>query len=102
MNVEIVLRFIGGILAGTSIFQILTNYGDLARFTSFEVWMVYGACSLSFLLGYIATPYVTTRPFFWLRYRIFHASAGDVLAAGIGLVFALVSGALLSVPLSFL
>jgi len=102
MNVEIVLRFIGGILAGTTIFQVLTNYADLSRFTSFEIWMVYGACSLSFLLGYIMIPYLTTRPFFWLRYRIFHASASDVLAGGIGLTFGLLSGALISVPLSFL
>ena len=50
MNVEIVLRFIGGILAGTSIFQILTSYGDLARFTTLEVWMVY---VLAFALGVV-------------------------------------------------
>jgi uncharacterized protein YacL len=102
MNVEIVLRFIGGILAGTSIFQILTNYADLPRWSSLDVWLVYGACSLAFLVGYLITPYLTTRPFFWLRYRIYHATASDVLAGGIGLAFGLLSGALLSVPLSFL
>ena len=80
MSVEIVIRFIGGILAGTTIFQILTNYADLSRFSVFEIWLVYGACSLAFLMGYLATPYLTTRPFFWLRYRIYHATASDVVA----------------------
>jgi uncharacterized protein YacL len=102
MNVEIVLRFIGGILAGTTMFQILTRYADLSRFTSFEIWLVYGACSLAFLMGYLATPYLTTRPFFWLRYHIYHATAVDVLSGGIGLTFGLLSGALLTAPLSSL
>ncbi len=101
LNVEIVLRFIGGILAGTTVFQVLTNT-DLSRWSSFDVGMVYGGCSLGFLIGYLAIPYVTTRPFFWLRNRMFHATASDVIAAGIGLAFGLLSGALLSVPLSFL
>ncbi|HZT05553.1 MAG TPA: PIN domain-containing protein [Chloroflexota bacterium] len=102
MNVEIVLRIIGGILAGIAAFQLLANLVDLSRWTTIGVWLVFGGCYLSFSVGYLLTPYVTTRPFFWLRYRIYHASAGDVLLGGVGLTFGLLSGALMSFPLSFL
>jgi uncharacterized protein YacL len=48
------------------------------------------------------TPYVTTRPFFWVRHQIYQATASDVVASGIGLAAGLLAGALLAVPLSLL
>ena len=102
MNIEFVLRFIGGILAGTSAFQILAQVIDVQRGTAVELWPVYTICSAAFGLAYLTTPYVTSRPFFLLRYRIYHASAPEVLAAGIGLAFGLLVGGLAAFPLSFL
>lgn len=102
MNIEFVLRFIGGILAGTSAFQILSQILDVSRGTALELWLVYTICSAAFGLAYLLTPYITTRPFFLLRHQIYHATAPEVLAGGIGLAFGLLIGALAAFPLSFL
>ncbi|MBM2809572.1 MAG: hypothetical protein HW416_331 [Chloroflexi bacterium] len=102
MNIEFVLRFVGGILAAIGSFQVFSNVIDFPKSTYLEFWLVYAICSATFGIGYMLTPYVTTRPFFWLRHRIYHATASEVLAAGIGLAFGLLVGALLAFPLSFL
>lgn len=102
MNIEIVLRFIGGILAGVSAFQVISNLIDLSRGPSVDLWLVYTICSAAFGIAYLLTPYVSTRPFFWVRHRIYHATASEVMAAGVGLGFGLLVGALLAFPLSFL
>jgi uncharacterized protein YacL len=102
MGIVVVLRFIGGILAGITAYQLLQNLAELPARTSMDQWVLYAAVAASFGIGYLLTPYVTTRPFFWVRERIYHATAVDVLAAGVGLVFGLLVGALLAFPLSFL
>lgn len=102
MSIEFVLRFIGGILGGISTFQLISNFVDLLKGTYQEFLFVYLLCSAAFGIAYLLTPYLTTRPFFWARHHIYHASATDVLAGGIGLAFGLLVGALLTVPLSLL
>lgn len=102
MNVEFVLRFIGGILGGISAFQLISNFVDLSKGAYLEFLFVYLLCSATFGIAYLLTPHLTTRPFFWARHHIYHASATDILAGGIGLVFGLLVGALLTVPLSLL
>jgi uncharacterized protein YacL len=102
MGIEFVLRFIGGILAGVSAFQLLSNVIDLSRGSYVEVAIIYVFCCVSFGIVYVLTPYVTTRPFFWIRYQISQATASDVVAAAIGLGFGFLAGALLAVPLSLL
>src|SRR6266540_310865 len=102
MGLEFVLRFIGGILAGVTAFQLFSNVIDLTHGGYVEVAAIYVFCCVSFGIAYVLTPYVTTRPFFWIRHQIYQATASDVLAAGIGLASGLLAGALLAVPLSFL
>jgi len=102
MGIEFVLRFIGGILAGVTAFQLLSNVIDLSRGSYLEVAIIYLFCCVSFGIAYVLTPYVTTRPFFWIRHQILEATASDIVAAGVGLAFGLLAGALLAVPLSFL
>lgn len=102
MGIEFVLRFIGGILAGVTAFQLLSNVIDLSRGSYVEVAIIYLFCSVSFGIAYVLTPYVTTRPFSWIRHQIYHATATDIVAAGIGLAFGFLAGALVAVPLSFL
>src|SRR6266571_2266618 len=102
MGLEFVLRFIGVILAGVTAFHLLSNVIDLSHGGYVEVAIVYVFCSISFGLAYVLIPYVTTRPFFWIRHQIYQATASDVMAAGIGIAFGFLTGALLSVPLSFL
>ncbi len=53
-------------------------------------------------LGLLVTPYVTLRPFRWLRQQIKQVPANVLFAATIGLIVALVISALLSFPLSLL
>src|SRR5687767_2402256 len=101
MSIEFVLRFVGGILAGFTAFQVTTFVVDLPR-SPLDFWLAYIICSASFILGYLLTPLATTRPFFWARHRIYHATSSDVLAGGVGLGFGLVIGAAAAVPLHFL
>jgi len=102
MGIEFVLRFIGGILAGVTAFQLLSNVIDLSSGSYVEVAVTYLFCCIAFGIAYVLTPYVTIRPFFWIRHQILQATANDIVAAGIGLAFGLLAGALLAVPLSFL
>jgi uncharacterized protein YacL len=102
MGFEFVLRFIGGILAGVTAFQLLSTVVDLSRGSYVEVAIVYVFSCVGFGIAYVLTPYVTTRPFFWIRHQIYQATASDIVAAGIGLAFGFLTGALLAVPLSFL
>jgi len=53
-------------------------------------------------VGLIATPYVTTRPFRWIRHRLKMVPAQDLVAGTIGLVIGLIFSALLALPLSLL
>ncbi|MBI2887487.1 MAG: PIN domain nuclease [Chloroflexi bacterium] len=53
-------------------------------------------------LGLLVTPYVTVRPFLWVRQQIRHLPANVLLAGTLGLVIALVISALLALPLSML
>lgn len=103
MNIEFVLRLVGGTLAGVSTFQVLSNFADLSGVRDLELLLVYTiCCSATFGIAYLLTPHVTTRPFFWARHRIYHATASEVIAGGVGLAFGLLVGALLAFPLSFL
>src|SRR5438874_1667719 len=102
MGLEFVLRFVGGIIAGVSAFQLLSNLIDLTQGGYVEVAVIYVICCISFGIAYVLTPYVTTRPFFWIRRQIYQATASDIVAVGMGLAFGFLAGALLAVPLSFL
>ncbi|HLC30961.1 MAG TPA: PIN domain-containing protein [Dehalococcoidia bacterium] len=53
-------------------------------------------------LGLLVTPYVTVRPFRWVRQQIKQLPANVLLAGTIGLILALIVSALLSFPLSLL
>jgi uncharacterized protein YacL len=102
MNVELVLRFLGGILIGMAAYRITDNSVDLAQGSTQELLFAYVVSSLSFAIGFLATPYVTTRPFYLIRRLIYHATAAEVIAGGLGLGAGLLVGAMLAFPLSFL
>lgn len=53
-------------------------------------------------VGLLVTPYVTIKPFRWIRQQIRQVPANKLIAGTVGLVIALVISALLSLPLSLL
>ena len=102
MSLEFIVRIIGGIVAAVTAFQFSVGLVDFARGGWVDLLSIYAMTCASFLLGVLITPALTTRPFFWLRHTIYTATAVEVLAGGVGLVFGLLIGALLAYPLSFL
>jgi uncharacterized protein YacL len=62
--------------------------------------IVIGVAAGCGLIALIITPYVTIRPYRWIRAAIRRASAGDIVAATIGLIIGLIIAALLTFPLS--
>jgi uncharacterized protein YacL len=107
MRLELVLRFVGALLAGgaafvigraelTSFVPVLSNWPYLAEFVLFTLVL---AC---FGAGFALTPYLTTRPFFWLLQEVIHTPMVDILAAAGGLFVGLLFGVLLIWPLSLL
>ncbi|MBI4491188.1 MAG: PIN domain nuclease [Chloroflexi bacterium] len=103
MSVELVLRFIGGILAGYGGWELASGVVDLTQSSpQFVYLLLFSIATASFLAAFLLTPYVTTRPFLWVLHKITHTSASDIVAAAIGLIIGLLIGVLLALPLSLL
>jgi uncharacterized protein YacL len=54
------------------------------------------------IAAFIVTPYVTVKPYVWMRDKIRVAAASDLIAAAIGLTVGLIISALLAIPLASL
>jgi uncharacterized protein YacL len=54
------------------------------------------------IIAFIITPYVTVKPYVWMRDKIRVAAASDLIAAAIGLTVGLIISALLAIPLASL
>jgi uncharacterized protein YacL len=102
VSVELVLRFIGGILVGTTTSQMVASHLDPAEPPLRASLLVFSIAAAAFAFGFTVTPYLTTVPFVWFRERVLHAEGADYLAGAIGLVLGLFCGALLQGPLSLL
>ena len=64
-------------------------------------WPIIGGVALACaVVALIITPYVTIYPYRWVRDTIRRASAGDIVAATIGLIIGLIIAALLTFPFS--
>jgi uncharacterized protein YacL len=102
VSIDLVLRFIGGILAGVTTYHMANASLNLAEPQARAALLAFSIASLAFAVGFTITPYVTIVPFFWFRERVMHASATDYVVGGIGLVIGLFCGNLLHAPLSSL
>jgi uncharacterized protein YacL len=102
VSVELVLRFIGGILAGVLAAEAGSGLLEGAEPGLSVGALVVSLAILAFAVGFAITPYLTTVPFHWFRERVLHASGTDFLVGGAGLIAGLVCGALLQPPLSVL
>jgi len=91
--VGMILMAVGGVFGGISVAAKLG--GPPYQYAA--LFLLVGA-----LIGLILTPYVTVWPFLALRKRIRQAPTQQLLAAFLGLIFGLITAALISFPLSML
>lgn len=103
MKAELVIRFIGGILAGTAVWQFFYNVLTILQPGTYPGPIILvAAILLAFGIAFLLTPYVTTRPFFYLLHHIRHMPASDLVAGAAGLTVGLLIGLLVAIPLSWL
>ena len=103
MSVEFVFRVMGLFLFGLGGFylgQALLEAGGISSRDGTVTILV--SILVSALVGFVVTPFLTTRPYRTMQQRIKQTPAGDLTAALIGLVLGLVIAVLISFPLSLL
>ena len=101
MSVEFVLRLIGMVVLAIGGWQVGVYLANRPG-ESPEGYVRYVLIlSLSgAALGLLLTPWVTTRPFNWVRNRIRKLPAQRLFAVIVGLVIGLIIGALMAIPLA--
>jgi uncharacterized protein YacL len=101
MSANTLARIVGSLAAiGFAIGYLLLR--PLTTNASQWPWWMMGIVTASAVVAFIITPYITVIPFMWLREKIRVASAGDLVAAAIGLLLGLIFAALLAIPLAYL
>lgn len=106
-RLELVLRVVGGLLAGaaaweTGRLQIVPAVPVLSSW-SYLTYFILGLLALfAFGAAFVLTPHLTTRPFLWLLHKVVTTPIVDILVAAGGLVIGLLIGVLLAWPLSLL
>jgi uncharacterized protein YacL len=101
MSVEFVLRLIGMVVMAIAGWQLglylaASSGGSAAESVRYVLILSLSGAALGLLL----TPWVTTKPFIWVRQRIRQLPAQKLIAIVVGLVIGLIIGALLAIPLS--
>jgi uncharacterized protein YacL len=96
MSIEFVLRLIGMVVMAVVSFRLAIFLGgDWNNVRVVSALTLAGAA-----LGLVITPWVTTRPFVWMRSRIQRMPASTLIAMTIGLVIGLAVAALLTPALA--
>ena len=96
MSIEFVFRLIGMVVFAVIAFRLAVFLGgDWSDVRVISALTLAGAA-----LGLIITPWLTIRPFLWVRNRIQGMPASQLIAATIGLVIGLAVAALLTPALS--
>jgi len=94
MLVELIFRLIGAFALAFAAYKVGEALGG--PYNRYVYVLVLSGLALGLLLA----PWVTTRPFSWIRRKINQIPAQHLLAGTIGLVVGLIIAALLSLPLS--
>ena len=95
MSVKSIARISGALVAIVAI--IALYFLDRSQFPSWiTIWWAIGIAAIAAIIMFIITPYITVMPYHWMR----NTSAGDLLAAVIGLIVGLIISVLLGIPLS--
>ncbi|MFQ6015657.1 MAG: PIN/TRAM domain-containing protein [Anaerolineae bacterium] len=100
MSIEFIFRLLGmAILSflGWELGLILAEKTGSPHFRFVLVLSLAGAA-----IGLLVTPWLTTKPFFWIRRKIRQVPSRHLVAGTIGLAIGLIISALLALPLSLL
>ena len=113
MPVELIIRLLGTVVFGLLgwrlgfslsitrkpdyLYSIFWLLGQTAI-----VYLPFITAAIGAILAFILTPYLTTRPFNWLREKIGQLPEQTLVTAGVGLIIGLLVSALLALPLSVL
>jgi uncharacterized protein YacL len=100
MSVEFAFRIVGMLALGGLGWQLGVWLGGSVDAPSVRYTLSLALAGAA--LGLLITPYITLRPFAWLRKGIRQASAQQMAAVSVGLVVGLVVAALCTLPLSLL
>jgi len=101
MSIEFVLRLIGMVVLAIGGWQLGVYLANRPGESPEDYVRYVLILSLSgAALGLLLTPWVTTKPFNWIRKRIRYLPAQQLLAIIIGLVVGLIIGALVAIPLA--
>jgi uncharacterized protein YacL len=103
MSIEFIFRLAGTLVFGTGgllIGQELVQAGGISLENGVASLLV--TTLLGALIGFIVTPFITTRPFDAFQRRLRQVPAIDLVAGVTGLALGLLFAALLSLPLSLL
>jgi len=96
MSIEFVFRLVGMVVMAVVSFNLALSLGG-----NWENVRVVSALTLAgAALGLIVTPWLTTRPFEWVRHRIRRIPASQLIAAVVGLIVGLAVAALLTPALA--
>ena len=96
MSIEFVFRLIGMVVFAVIAFRLAVFLGGDWN----DVRVISALTLAGAALGLIITPWLTIRPFLWMRNRIQGMPASQLIAAIIGLVIGLAVAALLTPALS--
>ncbi|MBA2391764.1 MAG: PIN domain nuclease [Ktedonobacteraceae bacterium] len=99
MSVNTVARIVGALVAIGSVVGIVLLDGSPIRL---PLPMLIAIAIIITVVAFVITPYITVVPYQWIRNKIRVASAGDLVAAVIGLTIGLIIAALLAIPLQYL
>ncbi|HEY7126056.1 MAG TPA: PIN domain-containing protein [Ktedonobacterales bacterium] len=99
MSASMISRIIGTLVALGAGFAIVYEQNELNHW-NWPWFILVGIAVACGLVALIITPYITIRPYRWIRSAIRRTSAGDIVAATIGLIIGLIIAALLTFPLS--
>ena len=100
MRVEVVLRLIGALVFALAGWQASDFLAERVpeSYIGYVIKVVLPLASAA--LGLFITPWLTTKPFFWVRSKIRQLPTHQLVAAIIGLIVGLIVAALLAGPLS--
>ena len=100
MRVEFVLRLIGALVFALAGWQASDFLAERVpeSYIGYVIKVVLPLVSAAF--GLFITPWLTTKPFFWVRSKIRQLPTHQLVAAIIGLIVGLIVAALLAGPLS--